>query len=461
MTKAILGEKEIPKKWYNLAADLPSPMQPYLGPDGNPVSPDMLAPIFPMALIEQEVSQQTWIDIPEEILNILLKWRPTPLHRAYSLEKALGTPARIYYKNESLSPPGSHKPNTAVAQAWYNKQAGTKRITTETGAGQWGSALAFACSQVGLECKVFMVRISFEQKPYRKVMMKTWGADCIASPSTETKAGRDILDKYPDTPGSLGMAISEAVEAAVTDESGGTKYSLGSVLNHVLMHQTIIGLEAQKQLEMFGEKKVDVVIGCAGGGSNFAGLAFPFAKDKINGANIDIIPVEPASCPTLTKGPFVYDIGDFSFMTPLMPMYSLGHEFVPPPIHAGGLRYHGMAPLVSQGAVEGLFTPRSIHQLECFSAAVQFAKTEGIIAAPETSHAIAAAIQEANKAKEEGKEKVIIFNLSGHGMLDLRGYEAYFAGELHDYALPEEVIQENLKALAEFPKAQLNKTGKW
>ena len=461
MTKAILGEKEIPKKWYNLAADLPSPMQPYLGPDGNPVSPDMLAPIFPMALIEQEVSQQTWIDIPEEILNILLKWRPTPLHRAYSLEKALGTPARIYYKNESLSPPGSHKPNTAVAQAWYNKQAGTKRITTETGAGQWGSALAFACSQVGLECKVFMVRISFEQKPYRKVMMKTWGADCIASPSTETKAGRDILDKYPDTPGSLGIAISEAVEAAVTDESGGTKYSLGSVLNHVLMHQTIIGLEAQKQLEMFGEKKVDVVIGCAGGGSNFAGLAFPFAKDKINGANIDIIPVEPASCPTLTKGPFVYDIGDFSFMTPLMPMYSLGHEFVPPPIHAGGLRYHGMAPLVSQGAVEGLFTPRSIHQLECFSAAVQFAKTEGIIAAPETSHAIAAAIQEANKAKEEGKEKVIIFNLSGHGMLDLRGYEAYFAGELHDYALPEEVIQENLKALAEFPKAQLNKTGKW
>lgn len=461
MRKATLDHQDMPKQWYNLGADLPTPMQPYLGPDGNPVTPDMLQPIFPMALIEQEVSPNSWIDIPEEILDILLKWRPTPLHRALSLEKALGTPAKIYYKNESVSPPGSHKPNTAVAQAWYNKQEGVKRLTTETGAGQWGSALAFACCQVGLECKVFMVRISFEQKPYRKVMMKTWGADCIASPSTETKAGRDVLEKYPDTPGSLGIAISEAVEAAVTDEAKETKYSLGSVLNHVMLHQTVIGLEAKKQLKQFGEKLPDVVIGCAGGGSNFAGTAFPFVYDKINGANIDIIPVEPASCPSLTRGPFVYDLGDFSGMTPLIAMYSLGHNFVPPPIHAGGLRYHGMSPLVSQATVEGLLTPRAIHQLECYEAAVTFARTEGIICAPETSHAVAAAIQEAKKAKEEGKEKVILFNMSGHGLLDLRGFEAFFSGELEDYALPDEVLEENLKAVAEFPKAEEAKSGKW
>ena len=461
MIKAELGQQDMPKQWYNLAADLPSPLQPPLGPDGNPVTPDMLTPIFPMGLIEQEVSPKPWIDIPEEILQILMKWRPTPLHRAVALEKALGTPARIYYKNESVSPPGSHKPNTAVAQAWYNKQEGTKKITTETGAGQWGSALAFACAIVGLECKVYMVRISFDQKPYRKVMMNTWGAECVASPSTETKAGRDILDKFPDTPGSLGIAISEAVEAAVTDQSGTTKYSLGSVLNHVMLHQTIIGLEAKKQLKEFGEKLPDIVIGCAGGGSNFAGLAFPFMNDKINGAQIDIIPVEPSSCPTLTKGPFVYDLGDASGMTPLLPMYSLGHGFVPPPIHAGGLRYHGMAPLVSQSAVEGLSTPRAIHQLECYKAAVTFARTEGIIVAPETSHAVAAVIQEANKAKEEGKEKSIIFNLSGHGLLDLRGFEAYFGDELIDYELPDEVIQENLKELADYPKPTVAKTGKW
>jgi tryptophan synthase beta chain len=452
MIKAVLGEKDLPRQWYNLNADFPTPLRPPLGPDGNPVSPDMLAPIFPMSLIEQEMSPKPWIDIPEEILEILMKWRPTPLHRAYTLEKALGTPARIYYKNESVSPPGSHKPNTAVAQAWYNKQAGTKKITTETGAGQWGSALAFACAQVGLECKVYMVRISFDQKPYRKVMMATWGAECVASPSTETKAGRDILEQFPDTPGSLGIAISEAVEAAVTDPSGTTKYSLGSVLNHVLLHQTIIGLESRKQLAAFGEKKPDIVIGCAGGGSNFAGLAFPFIADKINGANIEVIGVEPASCPTLTKGPFVYDIGDMSGMTPLMAMYSLGHTFVPPPIHAGGLRYHGMAPMVSHAVHEGLASARSIHQLECYGAAVEFAKTEGIIVAPETSHAVAAAIQEAKKAKEEGKEKVIIFNLSGHGLMDLKGYEAYFGGELQDYELPAEVIEENLKALADYPK---------
>ena len=452
MIKSVMGDNKIPKRWYNIGADFPTPMRPPLGPDGNPVTPEMLAPIFPMGIIEQEVCPNPWIDIPEEVIKILMKWRPTPLHRAFDLEKALGTPARIYYKNESVSPPGSHKPNSAVAQAWYNKQAGTKRITTETGAGQWGSALAFACSQLGLECKVFMVRISFDQKPYRKVMMKTWGADCIASPSTETKAGRDILEKFPDTPGSLGIAISEAVEAAVSDESGNTKYSLGSVLNHVLIHQSVIGLEAKSQLEEFGEKLPDVVVGCAGGGSNFAGLAFPFMHEKINGAEMDIIPVEPASCPTLTKGPFVYDIGDASGMTPLLAMHSLGHGFIPPPIHAGGLRYHGMAPMVSHSVEEGLATPRSIHQLECFKAACLFAKSEGIIVAPETSHAVAGVIQEAEKAKEEGKEKVIIFNLSGHGLMDLKGYEAYFNGELSDYELPDEVILENLKDLEKFPK---------
>ncbi len=460
-TRIQLEQHELPKQWYNLSADLPSPLQPPLGPDGNPVTPDMLTPIFPMNLIEQEVSQERWIDIPEEIRTILATWRPSPLHRAVSLEKALGTPAKIYYKNESVSPPGSHKPNTAVAQAWYNKQAGVKRLTTETGAGQWGSALAFASAQVGLECRVFMVRISYDQKPFRKVMMQTWGAQCVASPSSETQSGRDVLEKYPDTPGSLGIAISEAVEAAVSDKSGETKYSLGSVLNHVMLHQTVIGLEAKKQLKKVGEKLPDVVIGCAGGGSNFAGIAFPFAYEKINGADIDIIPVEPFSCPTMTKGPFAYDLGDFSGMTPLLPMYTLGHNFVPPPIHAGGLRYHGMAPLVSQAIVEGLLTPRAIHQLECYESAVTFARTEGIIVAPETSHAVAAAIQEAKKAKEEGKEKVILFNMSGHGLMDMLGYEAYFGNQLHDYEFPESELEKNLEAIKEFPKPAVNKSGKW
>ena len=459
--KVFLNEDEIPRQWYNLGADLPTPLQPMLGPDGNPVTPDMLAPVFPMNLIEQEVSTERWIDIPEGILEILYRWRPSPLHRAVYLEKALETPAKIYYKNESISPPGSHKPNTSVAQAWYNKQFGIKRITTETGAGQWGSALAFACSILGLECKVFMVRISFDQKPFRKLMMETWGASCIASPSTETQAGKDILAKIPDTPGSLGIAISEAIEAAVTDKSGETRYSLGSVLNHVLLHQTIIGLEAKKQLEKLDVKKVDVIIGCAGGGSNFAGLSFPFVYDKINGAQIEIIPVEPTSCPTMTRAPFVYDHGDTAGMTPLMPMYSLGHEFIPPPIHAGGLRYHGMAPLVSQGIVEGLLTPRSIDQLECYEAAVLFARTEGIICAPETSHAIAATIQEAKKAKEEGKEKVILFNMSGHGLMDLTGYDAFFQGKLQKHSLPEEELKKSLASIAGLPKAKLAKSGKW
>jgi tryptophan synthase beta chain len=459
--KSVLSESEIPKQWYNLAADLPTPLQPPLGPDGNPVTPEMLAPVFPMNLIEQEVSQERWIDIPEEILNILYKWRPTPLHRAKALEEYLGTPARIYYKNESVSPPGSHKPNTAVAQAWYNKQFGIKKLTTETGAGQWGSALAFACAIVGLECKVYMVRISFDQKPYRKTMMQTWGANCVASPSEETKAGRDILEKMPDTPGSLGIAISEAIEEAVSDTKGETRYSLGSVLNHVLLHQTIIGLEAKKQLDKAGENKVDIVIGCCGGGSNFAGTAFPFVNDKIHGENIEIIPVEPTSCPTMTRAPFAYDHGDTAKMTPLLPMHSLGHDFIPPPIHAGGLRYHGMAPLVSQGIVEGLLTPRALHQLECYEAAIIFARTEGIICAPETSHAIAATIQEAKKAKEEGKEKVILFNMSGHGLMDLTGYQSYLAGKLEDYPLPDEEMKKSLKGIEGLPKPKEAKTGKW
>ncbi len=450
--KVFLDETDMPKQWYNLAADLPTPMKPPLGPDGNPVSPDMLAPVFPMNLIEQEVSQDTWIDIPEEVRALLFRWRPSPLHRAYALEKALNTPARIYFKNESVSPAGSHKPNTAIPQAWYNKQFGIERLTTETGAGQWGSALSFASALVGLECKVYMVRISFDQKPFRKVMMETWGGTCIPSPSDTTEIGRKILAETPDTPGSLGIAISEAVEAAVTDPTGKTRYSLGSVLNHVILHQTIIGLEAKKQLAKINEQKVDVVIGCAGGGSNFAGLAFPFVKDKIEGADIDIIPVEPASCPTLTKGVFAYDFGDTGQMTPLMPMHSLGHKFIPPPIHAGGLRYHGMSPLVSAAVNDGLLAPRAIGQIECYKSAVQFARTEGIIVAPETSHAVAATIQEAIKAREEGKEKVIVFGLSGHGLMDLLGYEKYFAGELEDHYMTDEEVAETAKSMEGLPK---------
>ena len=451
-TKFVLSEKDMPRQWYNLAADLPKAPLPPLGPDGNPIGPEMLAPVFPMNLIEQEVSTDRWIDIPEEVLEIYSMWRPSPLHRARRLEKLLDTPARIYYKNEGVSPAGSHKPNTAVPQAWYNKQFGIEKLTTETGAGQWGSALSFACSLVGLECKVFMVRISFDQKPFRRLMMETWGGTCIPSPSTQTQAGRAMLEAMPDTPGSLGMAISEAVEAAVTDPTGKTRYSLGSVLNHVMLHQTIIGQEAKKQLALAGEKKVDVVIGCAGGGSNFAGLAFPFALDKINGAEIDIIPVEPASCPTMTRAPFAYDHGDTAEMTPLLAMHSLGHKFVPPPIHAGGLRYHGMAPLVSHAIELGLMNPLALHQIECYEAAVTFARTEGFISAPETSHAIAAAIREAKKAKEEGKEKVIVFNWSGHGLMDLKGYEMYFNDQLHDYELPQEEIDRSEEILKKYPK---------
>ncbi|MFZ0430999.1 MAG: TrpB-like pyridoxal phosphate-dependent enzyme [Acidobacteriota bacterium] len=459
--KYLLPESEIPRQWYNIAPDLPTPLQPPLGPDGQPIAPEMLEPIFPKNLIEQEVSAQRWIDIPEEILEILCRWRPTPLRRAIHLERHLKTPARIYYKDESVSPAGSHKPNTAVAQAWYNKQAGIRKLTTETGAGQWGSALAFACRLLGLECKVYMVRISFEQKPFRRIMMETWGASCIPSPSTQTAAGRAVLERSPDTPGSLGIAISEAIEEAVGDPERKTRYSLGSVLNHVLLHQTIIGQEAKKQLALAGEKLPDIVIGCAGGGSNFAGLSFPFVLDKINGAEIEVIPTEPTACPTMTRGPFSYDFGDTAEMTPLMPMHSLGHTFVPPPIHAGGLRYHGIAPLISQTIVEGLLTPRAYDQLKCYESAVTWARTEGTICAPETSHALAAVIDKAVEAREAGEEKVILACFSGHGLMDLAGYEKFFAGELTDFSLPQEELDGFLRAIQDHPRPATQKTGRW
>ncbi|MBT6337944.1 MAG: TrpB-like pyridoxal phosphate-dependent enzyme [Desulfobacula sp.] len=448
--KFVLSDQDMPRKWYNIMADLPNGMEPPLHPGtGQPCGPEDLAPIFPMNLIEQEVSTERWIDIPEEVLDKYAIWRPSPLYRAHNLEKALDTPAKIYFKNEGVSPAGSHKPNTAIAQAYYNKLAGTKKITTETGAGQWGSALSMCCSFFGIECKVFMVKISYNQKPYRRLMMETWGANCTASPSSETVAGRSILEKTPDSPGSLGMAISEAVEAAVGDET--TKYALGSVLNHVMIHQSIIGLEAQKQMEMAGDYP-DIVIGSAGGGSNFAGLAATFARDKINGKDIDIIAVEPSSCPTLTRGPFAYDFGDTVQMTPLLPMHTLGHNFVPAPIHAGGLRYHGMAPIVSQLVLDGIVRPESIQQMETFKAGMAFARSEGYISAPECNHAVAMTIREALKAKEEGKEKTILFNWSGHGLVDLGAYEGYFRGQLSDHDLPQEEIDAALKDIEPLPK---------
>ncbi len=447
--KVLLTEEEMPRQWYNIQADLPTPLQPPLGPDGNPIGPEMLAPVFPMNLIEQEVSQERWIPIPEPILEKYSIWRPSPLYRAYEFEKVLNCPVKIYYKNEGVSPAGSHKPNTAIPQAYYNKVFGVKRLTTETGAGQWGSALAMSCAMFGLECKVFMVRISFDQKPFRKFMMGVWGANCVPSPSPETRVGREILEKFPDTPGSLGIAISEAIEQAV--ERDDTRYSLGSVLNHVMMHQTIIGLEAKKQMEKIGEFP-DAVIGCVGGGSNFAGLAFPFVLDKINGKDIDIIPAEPMACPTLTRAPFAYDHGDLAKMTPLLPMHSLGHDFVPPPIHAGGLRYHGMAPLVSTLVEEGLLRPVAFHQNDCYEAALKWARSEGFITAPETSHALAAVITEAQKAKEEGKEKTILFNWSGHGLMDLSGYDRYLRGELVDIEPTDEDLKKGFSCMEGLPK---------
>lgn len=440
--KILLSEKDLPQRWYNIAPDLKTPLSPPLHPaTHNPIGPEDLAPIFPMELIKQEVCVDPWIDIPNELLDILKLWRPTPLYRALSLEDAIGTKARIYYKNESVSPAGSHKPNTAVAQAYYNMKEGVKRIATETGAGQWGSALSFACKLFDLECQVYMVRVSFDQKPYRKMLMQTWGATVDASPSNKTKYGKAVLQQNPNSQGSLGIAISEAVEDAVGRED--TKYSLGSVLNHVLMHQTIIGLEAIQQLKLIGEKNPDVIIGCVGGGSNFAGLAFPFLKEKLKGkTNPKVIAVEPMACPTLTKGLFEYDFGDTAGMTPLVLMYTLGHDFMPPGIHAGGLRYHGMAPLVSNLVKDKVVEARAYHQNECFGSAILFARTEGIVPAPESSHAIHAAIEEAKKAKEG---EVIIFNLSGHGHFDLSAYDAYLSGKLEDYEYPMEKIKEALK----------------
>ena len=445
--KIFLNESEMPRHWYNIQADLPKPMPPVIHPGTHePIGPDDLAPLFPMGLIEQEMSRERYIEIPDEVLDIYKLWRPTPLVRARNWEKALGTPARIYYKWEGVSPAGSHKPNTAVAQAWYNKEEGVKRITTETGAGQWGSALALACNFFDIECKVFMVRVSFDQKPYRRLMMQSWGATCIPSPSDHTEAGRRILEESPDTPGSLGIAISEAVEEAAGRDD--TKYSLGSVLNHVMLHQTIIGLESLKQFEMAGDYP-DVVIGCAGGGSNFAGFAFPFVRDKlVDGKDTRVVAVEPKACPTLTKGLYRYDFGDAACTTPLIRMYTLGHGFIPAPLHAGGLRYHGMAPSVSHLYQEGLIEAKAYHQKECFEAALGFARTEGHLVAPETSHAVRAAMDEALACKESGEAKVIAFNASGHGHFDMGAYEKFFAGDLVDYAYPEEKVAE---ALADLP----------
>jgi len=446
-TKIILEEHEIPKQWYNIAADLPTPMAPPLHPGtGKPAGPDDLAPIFPMQIILQEVSRERFIPIPEEVLSIYSLWRPSPLYRALRLEAALDTPAQIYYKYEGVSPAGSHKPNTAVAQTYYAKKEGVKRYATETGAGQWGSALAFACNLFGLECKVYMVRISYEQKPYRRSMIESWGGTIVPSPSNDTQAGRTILAQNPNSLGSLGIAISEAVEDAATRDD--TKYSLGSVLNHVLMHQTIIGQEAKLQCAKAGVYP-DVVIGCCGGGSNFAGISFPFIADKISGKkkNLRAIGVEPASCPTMTKGRFLYDFGDTIGMTPLLPMYTLGHTFVPPGIHAGGLRYHGMAPLVSALLKEKLIEARAYNQIPVFEAAVQFARTEGIIPAPESAHAIKCAIDEALAAKQRKEKTVILFNLSGHGHFDMQAYTDYFAGKLKDYEFPADEIEKNTKDL--------------
>ncbi len=448
--KTFLPEESLPKQWYNLNADFPAPMPPPLHPaTGKPPNPEDLAPVFPMNLIEQEMTTARWVDIPPEVLGVYKMWRPTPLYRADGLERALDCPVKIYYKNEGVSPPGSHKPNTAVAQAYYNHAFGVKRLTTETGAGQWGSALAFSCRQFELECKVFMVKISYNQKPYRRLMMMTWGADCVPSPTDTTEAGRKILAADPNSPGSLGIAISEAIELAVQRED--TRYALGSVLNHVMLHQTVIGLETKKQLELVGDYP-DVVVGCAGGGSNFAGLAFPFLADKISGKSIQIIAAEPTSCPTMTRGPYAYDFGDTNQTTPLLPMHTLGHDFVPAPIHAGGLRYHGMAPMVSHAIKLGLIDPQAIDQMDTFKAGIDFARYEGFISAPETNHAIAAVIQAAKQAKAEGREKTILFNWSGHGLVDLGAYEAYLSGKLEPYELPQKEIQRALEAIAKLPK---------
>lgn len=444
--KITLEENEIPHSWYNIQADMKNKPLPPLHPaTKEPIGPEDLAPLFPMELIKQEVSQERWIEIPDEVRDVYKMWRPTPLFRAYNLEKLLDTPAKIYYKYEGVSPAGSHKPNTAVPQAYYNKMEGVKRMSTETGAGQWGSALAFATQMFGIDLEVYMVKISYQQKPYRKLLMNTWGANVFASPTDRTESGRKILAEDPDSPGSLGIAISEAVERAATDE--GTKYSLGSVLNHVLMHQTVIGLEAIKQMEKAGDFP-DIVIAPFGGGSNFAGIAFPFLQYKLTeGKNIRTIAVEPASCPKLTKGEFRYDFGDTVGLTPLLPMYTLGHTFKPAPIHAGGLRYHGAGAIISQLLKEKVIEASALQQLECFEAGVKFANAEGIVPAPEATHGIAQAIREAVRAKEEGVSKTILFNLSGHGYFDMVAYQEYFEGKLHDHHLTDDELYSALKEL--------------
>ena len=441
-----LPQDRIPLAWYNILADLPEPMAPVLHPGTlKPIGPDDLAPLFPMSLILQEVSTEREIEIPGEVRQIYAQWRPSPLYRARRLEKALDTPAHIYYKYEGVSPAGSHKLNTAVAQAYYNKKDGTRHLATETGAGQWGSALAMACAFFGLDCKVYMVRVSYDQKPYRRALMEAFGASVTASPSIETEAGRAILAQHPGSNGSLGIAISEAVEVAAKDPS--TKYALGSVLNHVLLHQTVIGLETIEQMELAGDEP-DVIIGCTGGGSNFGGLVLPYVGRKIKGqCGARIVAVEPAACPSLTRGPFAYDFGDTAHLTPLMKMHTLGSTFIPPGIHAGGLRYHGMAPLVSHVIHLGLAEAVTVHQLDAFAAGIQFARSEGIVPAPEANHAVAEAIAEALRARQEGKQRTILFNLSGHGHFDMQSYIAYQAGKLQNYAYPEEEIAMALAGL--------------
>lgn len=443
--KVLLNEKEMPTRWYNIQADMPHLPPPPLHPaTKQPIGPEDLAAIFPMGLIEQEMSRERWIDIPGEVLDVYRLWRPTPLYRARRLEKALETPAAIYYKYEGVSPAGSHKPNTAVAQAYYNKIAGIKRLTTETGAGQWGSALSLACSFFGLECTVYMVRVSYEQKPYRRSLMEAYGASVIPSPSSRTAAGREILARDPDCLGSLGIAISEAVEDAAARPD--TNYSLGSVLNHVCLHQTIVGLEAKEQLAK-ANTYPDVVIGCVGGGSNFSGLVFPFLQDKFNGRKVRAVAVEPTACPTLTRGRLAYDFGDTVGLTPLLHMYTLGHNFMPPGIHAGGLRYHGLAPLLCQLYRDGYVEAVAVAQTDIFAAAVLFARQEGILPAPESAHAIKVAIDEALACRESGEKKVILFGLSGHGHFDLSAYDAYLAGRLEDVAYSEEELARSLATL--------------
>ncbi|AVD72073.1 TrpB-like pyridoxal phosphate-dependent enzyme [Desulfobulbus oralis] len=445
MKKIVLREDEMPRQWYNVVPDIPGGIKPSLDPvTHEPVSAEKLGAIFPEGLLEQEMSQERFIPIPEEVLDIYAIWRPSPLVRANKLEEALGTKARIYFKNESVSPVGSHKPNSAVAQAYFNRREGIRRLTTETGAGQWGSALCFAASKFGMQCKVYMVRVSYDQKPYRKFMMQTYGGEVVASPSGDTQVGRDILARMPDTPGSLGMAISEALADAASRSD--THYALGSVLNHVALHQTIAGLEARKQMELAGDFP-DVVIGCCGGGSNFAGLMTPFVPDYLNGRKIRFVGCEPASCPTLTSGRLAYDAGDVAMMTPLLFMYTLGHDFVPPGLHAGGLRYHGMAPVISALTREGIVEPMALQQLECFQAGLLFARTEGIIPAPESTHAIRGAIIEATRDLKE--PKTILFNLSGTGVIDLPSYDTYLRGGLQDYSYPQEDIEKSLARLPE------------